>query len=142
MDYAVRLISLEDDATLPIFTLRMWFLSLGLSCFGAVLGQIFVCSHPVLSTPSHHFLTACGGSTSARKLSTSASFFCKCVRPESCAWEEVLTVSLRQQIFAFILGKALEDILPGPHNARSQLRTRDNRFWRLVAARTDSNDSR
>ncbi len=41
-DYAIRLISLEDDPTLPIFTLRMWFLSLGLSCFGAVLGQIFV----------------------------------------------------------------------------------------------------
>ena len=42
MDYAVRLISLEDDSTLPIFTFRMWFLSLGLSCFGAVLSQIFV----------------------------------------------------------------------------------------------------
>lgn len=41
-DYALRLISLEDDPTLPIWTFRMWFLSLGLSCFGAVLGQIFV----------------------------------------------------------------------------------------------------
>jgi hypothetical protein len=41
-DYAIRLISLEDDPTLPIWTFRMWFLSLGLSCFGAVLGQIFV----------------------------------------------------------------------------------------------------
>ena len=41
-DYALRLLSLEDDPTLPIFTFRMWFLSLGLSCFGAVLGQIFV----------------------------------------------------------------------------------------------------
>lgn len=44
MDYAVRLISLEDDPSLPIFTFRMWFLSLGLSCFGAVLSQIFVCN--------------------------------------------------------------------------------------------------
>lgn len=41
-DYSTRLISLDDDPTLPIFTFRMWFLSLGLSCFGAVLGQIFV----------------------------------------------------------------------------------------------------
>lgn len=40
-DYAVRLLSLEDDPTLPIYTFRMWFLALGLSCFGAVLGQIF-----------------------------------------------------------------------------------------------------
>ncbi|KAK7047088.1 hypothetical protein VNI00_006751 [Paramarasmius palmivorus] len=40
-DYALRLISLEDDPTMPIYTFRMWFLSLGLSCFGAVLGQIF-----------------------------------------------------------------------------------------------------
>jgi hypothetical protein len=42
MDYAVRLISLDDDPELPIFTFRMIFLALGLSCFGAVLGQIFV----------------------------------------------------------------------------------------------------
>jgi hypothetical protein len=40
-DYALRLLSLEDDSTLPIFTFRMWFLGLGLSCFGAVLGQLF-----------------------------------------------------------------------------------------------------
>ncbi|KAH8101838.1 peptide transporter MTD1 [Cristinia sonorae] len=40
-DIATRLISLEDDPTLPAFTFRMWFLGLGLSCFGAVLGQIF-----------------------------------------------------------------------------------------------------
>ncbi|KAF5368291.1 hypothetical protein D9757_010530 [Collybiopsis confluens] len=40
-DYAVRLVSLDDDPTLRIFTLRLWFLGLGLSCFGAVLGQIF-----------------------------------------------------------------------------------------------------
>lgn len=42
VDYAMRLVSLEDDPTLPIYTFRMWFLALGLSCFGAVLGQIFV----------------------------------------------------------------------------------------------------
>ncbi|KAJ7760866.1 peptide transporter MTD1 [Mycena maculata] len=41
VDVATRLISLEDDPTLPVFTFRMWFLGLGLSCFGAVLGQIF-----------------------------------------------------------------------------------------------------
>ncbi|KAH6893967.1 peptide transporter MTD1 [Coprinopsis sp. MPI-PUGE-AT-0042] len=41
LDVATRLISLEDDTTLPAFTFRMWFLGIGLSCFGAVLGQIF-----------------------------------------------------------------------------------------------------
>ncbi|KAF7307899.1 hypothetical protein MKEN_01150600 [Mycena kentingensis (nom. inval.)] len=41
VDVATRLISLEDDPTLQAFTFRMWLLGLGLSCFGAVLGQIF-----------------------------------------------------------------------------------------------------
>ncbi|KAK4052815.1 hypothetical protein OIV83_002102 [Microbotryomycetes sp. JL201] len=40
-DIATRCISLDDDPTLPVHTIRMWFLGLGLSCFGAVLGQIF-----------------------------------------------------------------------------------------------------
>lgn len=42
IDVATRLISLEDDPSLPAFTFRLWFLGVGLSCFGAVLGQIFV----------------------------------------------------------------------------------------------------
>lgn len=89
-DYSMRLVSLEDDPTLPIFTFRMWFLALGLSCFGAVLGQIF--------------------------------YF----RPQT------ITVSqLFLQIISFILGKVLEDILPGP-NANARFRTRDNRFWRFM----------
>ncbi|KAJ7899268.1 OPT oligopeptide transporter [Mycena olivaceomarginata] len=41
IDYATRLISLDDDPTLRVHTFRMWFLGLGLSCFSAVLGQIF-----------------------------------------------------------------------------------------------------
>ena len=41
-DYALRLISLEDDPTLPVFTFRSMFLGTGLACFGAVLGQLFV----------------------------------------------------------------------------------------------------
>ncbi|GAA6013376.1 hypothetical protein JCM10207_000874 [Rhodosporidiobolus poonsookiae] len=40
-DIATRCISLEDDPTLPIHTFRMYFLGLGLTCFAAVLGQIF-----------------------------------------------------------------------------------------------------
>jgi OPT family small oligopeptide transporter len=40
-DYAMRLVSLDDDPSLPIWTFRMWLLSLGLSCFAAVLGQLF-----------------------------------------------------------------------------------------------------
>lgn len=41
LEVVTRLISLEDDTTLPILTFRTWFLGIGLSCFGAVLGQIF-----------------------------------------------------------------------------------------------------
>ncbi|SCV69386.1 BQ2448_2406 [Microbotryum intermedium] len=37
----VYTVSLEDDPSLPIHTVRMWTLGLWLTCFGAVLGQIF-----------------------------------------------------------------------------------------------------
>ncbi|KAM0748112.1 peptide transporter MTD1 [Meredithblackwellia eburnea MCA 4105] len=40
-DIATRCMSLEDDPTLPVFTFRMWFLGIGLTCFASVLGQIF-----------------------------------------------------------------------------------------------------
>jgi hypothetical protein len=62
IDVATRLISLEDDPTLPAFTFRLWFLGLGLSCFGAVLGQIFVSnlSHPLDITTDPHFISTFG----------------------------------------------------------------------------------
>ncbi|KAJ6449375.1 OPT oligopeptide transporter [Mycena sanguinolenta] len=40
-DYATRLVSLDDDPGLRVFTFRTCFLGLGLACFSAVLGQIF-----------------------------------------------------------------------------------------------------
>ncbi|SCV71209.1 BQ2448_2797 [Microbotryum intermedium] len=40
-DISTRCISLEDDPTLIVHTLRMWVIGLGLTCFAAVLGQIF-----------------------------------------------------------------------------------------------------
>ncbi|KAK4052813.1 hypothetical protein OIV83_002100 [Microbotryomycetes sp. JL201] len=40
-DIATRCISLEDDPSMVIHTVRMWILGLGLTCFAAVLGQIF-----------------------------------------------------------------------------------------------------
>ncbi|KAJ7751318.1 OPT oligopeptide transporter [Mycena maculata] len=40
-DWSTRLISLHDDPDLPVWTFRLWFLSLGLAAFGAVLGEIF-----------------------------------------------------------------------------------------------------
>ncbi|SCV67642.1 BQ2448_5253 [Microbotryum intermedium] len=39
-DLSTRLVSLEDDATLPVHTIRMWTIGLGLTCFGAILGEI------------------------------------------------------------------------------------------------------
>lgn len=60
VDIATRLISLEDEPTLPAFTFRMWFLGLGLACFGSVLGQIFVGSslsllNLVLTIDRHYY---------------------------------------------------------------------------------------
>ncbi|KAG6860795.1 hypothetical protein C0995_007505 [Termitomyces sp. Mi166 len=76
IDVVTRLISLEDEPTLPAFTFRMWFLGLGLACFGSVLGQIF--------------------------------------------------------IIAYILGRVLEEIIPGPGNIRPGLQTKDTWFWRFL----------
>ncbi|KAG7090421.1 hypothetical protein E1B28_009540 [Marasmius oreades] len=89
-DYALRLVSLDDDPTLPIYTFRTWFLGLGLACFGAVLGQIF--------------------------------YF----RPQT------IDVSvLFIQILSYLLGKVLEEVVPGP-NPSARFQTSDNRFWRFL----------
>ncbi|KAJ7362521.1 peptide transporter MTD1 [Mycena albidolilacea] len=91
VDVATRLISLEDDPTLPAFTFRMWFLGLGLSCFGAVLGQIF--------------------------------YF----RPQTISVSQLFL-----QILAYILGVAMQEIIPGPSNTRYGFKTPDNAFWRFM----------
>lgn len=41
-DFAKRLISLDDDPTMPIHTFRMWFTGIGLAVFASVLGMLFV----------------------------------------------------------------------------------------------------
>lgn len=50
--------SLEDDPTLPIFTLRSVVLGIGFAAFASVLGQLFVsvtcCFHACPSAPSMH----------------------------------------------------------------------------------------
>ncbi|KIM37745.1 hypothetical protein M413DRAFT_254678 [Hebeloma cylindrosporum] len=91
IDVATRLVSLEDDPTLPVFTFRMWFLGIGLSCFGAVLGQIF--------------------------------YF----RPQT-----VFVSQLFIQIIAYIFGRVLEEIIPGPGNERSKFQKSDTAFWRFM----------
>ncbi|KAJ3912570.1 OPT oligopeptide transporter [Lentinula edodes] len=106
-DYAVRLVSLEDDPKVRIFTFRLWFLGLGLSCFGAVLGQIFY-FRPQTITVSSLFLQV--GNDYNR---------------------ELLGVLTKMQIISFIMGKAMEVIIPGP-SPTSRFRTRDNRFWRFL----------
>ncbi|CAK5272524.1 unnamed protein product [Mycena citricolor] len=90
MDYATRLVSLDDDPLMRVFTFRMWFLALGLSCFAAVLGQIF--------------------------------YF----RPQT-----IYVSQLFIQILAFILGRVMEVIIPGP-SERALLKTPDNAFWRFM----------
>ncbi|KAF7290827.1 OPT oligopeptide transporter [Mycena indigotica] len=89
-DYATRLVSLDDDPTIRWFTFRMWFLGLGLSCFAAVLGQIF--------------------------------YF----RPQTISVSQLFI-----QIISFILGRALEYIIPGPSEL-ALIKTSDNAFWRFM----------
>ncbi|KAJ6631858.1 peptide transporter MTD1 [Mycena sp. CBHHK59/15] len=92
VDVATRLISLDDDPTLPAFTFRMWLLGLvGLSCFGAVLGQIF--------------------------------YF----RPQTISVSQLFL-----QIFAYILGVALQEVIPGPYNERYGFKMPNNAFWRFM----------
>ncbi|KIY67540.1 OPT oligopeptide transporter [Cylindrobasidium torrendii FP15055 ss-10] len=95
MDYATRLLSLDDDPDLRIFTFRMSFLSLGLSCFGAVLGQIF--------------------------------YF----RPQT-----VSVSGLFLQIISYILGRVMEEVIPGPGTAvtlgSKRFEIPDNAFWRFM----------
>lgn len=91
IDVATRLISLEDDPSLPCLTFRTWFLGLGLSCFGAVLGQIF--------------------------------YF----RPQT-----VYVSQLFLQIIAYLLGVALEHIVPGPNHHIARLQTKDSWFFRFL----------
>ncbi|KAF9031336.1 peptide transporter MTD1 [Hymenopellis radicata] len=91
MDVATRLISLDDDPTLQAFTFRMWFLGIGLACFGSVLGQIF--------------------------------YF----RPQT------ISVSpLFLQILSYLLGVALEQIIPGPGHPLDKFKMTDNAFWRFM----------
>ncbi|KAF8148520.1 OPT oligopeptide transporter protein-domain-containing protein [Mycena galopus ATCC 62051] len=69
----------------------MWFLGLGLSCFGAVLGQIF--------------------------------YF----RPQTISVSQLFL-----QILAYILGVAMQEVIPGPGNTRYGFKTPDNPFWRFT----------
>ncbi|GJJ13987.1 hypothetical protein Clacol_008244 [Clathrus columnatus] len=48
-DFATALVSLDDDPTLPVHTLRMWFAGLGLAAFGAILGMLFQFRPQVIS---------------------------------------------------------------------------------------------
>ncbi|KAJ7244463.1 peptide transporter MTD1 [Mycena rebaudengoi] len=85
MDVATRLISLKDDPSLPAFTFRMWFLGLGLSCFGAYF------------------------------------------RPQTISVSQLFL-----QILAYILGVAMQEVIPGPGNTRYSFKTPDNAFWRFM----------
>ncbi|KAJ7293747.1 OPT oligopeptide transporter [Mycena rebaudengoi] len=88
-DWSTRLVSLHDDPTLPVWTFRLWFLSLGLAAFGAVLAEIFT------------------------------------FRPQT-----VYVSQLFLQIASFLLGKILEEIIPGPGHKRFKMT--DNAFWRFM----------
>ncbi|KAI3614519.1 oligopeptide transporter [Moniliophthora roreri] len=90
-DWALRLISLEDDPTQPVWTFRLWFTAVGLSCFGAVLSQIFA------------------------------------FRPQT-----VYVSQLFLQTAAYIIGRFLHVIIPGPGNPNPRFQTADTVFWRFM----------
>ncbi|KAL1712381.1 OPT oligopeptide transporter protein-domain-containing protein [Schizophyllum commune] len=89
-DYATRLLSLEDDPSLPIFTIRTVVLGIGFAAFASVLGQLF--------------------------------YF----RPQSISVSQLFL-----QIFAFILGKAMEEVIPGT-NPNSRFPLRDSWWARFL----------
>ncbi|KAI3613649.1 peptide transporter mtd1 [Moniliophthora roreri] len=90
-DWALRLISLEDVPTEPPWTFRLWFIALSLSCFGAVLSQVFA------------------------------------FRPAS-----IYVSQLFLQTAAYIMGRCLHYIVPGPGNPNPRLQTADTAFWRFM----------
>jgi hypothetical protein len=106
-DWSLRLISLEDDPTLPCWTLRLWFISIGLSCFGAVLGQIFV--------------------RSANLILVLYLIHVQYFRPQV-----VFVSQLFLQVAGYALGRLMEIVLPGPNQQFSSLKTPDTAFWRWI----------
>lgn len=86
-DFSTRLISLDDDPTMPVHTFRTWFTGLGLSAFGAVLGMLFQ------------------------------------FRPQV-----ILVSALFLQLLAYMIGKFLEKIIPGPGTRFNN----GNAFWRFM----------
>ena len=46
--------------------------------------------------------------------------------------QTVYVSGLFLQVFAFILGRVLETILPGPNHHIPRLRTRNTAFWRFI----------
>ncbi|KAI9324115.1 OPT oligopeptide transporter [Zopfochytrium polystomum] len=58
-----RIVSTEDDPTLPLFTFRYFVLAIGLACFGGVLGQIYYFKPQTLSISAlfHLLLGFVGG---------------------------------------------------------------------------------
>ncbi|TEB20473.1 peptide transporter MTD1, partial [Coprinellus micaceus] len=90
VDVATRLISLEDDPTLP--------------CLHSGCGSLE---------------SDCRASVRSRQI-----FY---FRPQT-----VFVSQLFIQIIAYILGRILEEIIPGPGNESDRLKTSNTRFWRFL----------
>lgn len=94
-------------------TFRAWFLGLGLSCFGAVLGQIFVRRLARLYTFAHR----------TESLLCLSQYF----RPQTISVSQLFL-----QIIGYILGRVMSDVIPGPGNPHGRLQTSDTWFWRWL----------
>lgn len=97
VDYATRLISLSDDPNLPIWTFRMWFLSIGLSCFGAVLGQIFVSKSCIMDLVEY--------SCFSTVFSPTASFSQSTLPSGTFSFENSIHLAHSFQIISYVMGK-------------------------------------
>ncbi|SCZ93431.1 BZ3500_MvSof-1268-A1-R1_Chr6-3g08656 [Microbotryum saponariae] len=99
-DYSTRLISLEDDQTLPVHTLRMWTIGLGLTCFGAILGEILT-FRPQVYEVSSLFLQIIAYSTGTK------------LPVIGTAWHRILPKADRGRIWAVLN--------PGPFNIKEHV---------------------
>ena len=110
----------------------MWSLSLGLSCFAAVLGQLFVSYirtrlrdlsvHSAMLIASHQYFRP-------QTVSDDIPYLLDFVL--SITVYEIYVSQLFIQIISYALGRVMETLIPGPGEG-ARVKTPDNRFWRFM----------
>ena len=118
---------------MPINTFRMWFLALGLSCFGAVLSQIFVRIY--FAFPSIESFLICRPTVLPSANDHRQPAVPSGVPRNYCFISTGVNADAGLQIIGYILGKALDQVIPGPGET-ARIKTRSNWFTRSALSRS------